>query len=208
MIPPTPSATNRVEAPAAPAAPPAPPPSAPPPAPQHPLAFQADFKLPFAVTTLITGLELVNANDYQSPFAPVPQLVLGLHVWRIGVGVGFGFTNFGVRAADGIDSATELLVAPTFTFDVFQSKDAKVALYALAAPVLGLILVNQPGQPVSIQSDIGFQAALGASYALHDNFRVGLEVGPVGHVFNTNYTETVYTMALYTALVGTFAYPR
>jgi len=43
---------------------------------------------------------------------------------------------------------------------------------------------------------------------LHPNFRLGLEVGPVGHFYNTAGDETFSTITLYTALVGTFLYPR
>lgn len=101
-------------------------------------------------------------------------------------------------------SITELLIAPTLTFDVFQSNDGKVALYVLGAPIFGNIIITNE----SPESDVGFQFALGANVALHENFRVGLESGPVGHFYNGSDVQSVSTIGLYTALVGTFVYPR
>jgi hypothetical protein len=54
-----------------------------------------------------------------------------------------------------------------------------------------------------------FQFALGANYAPHENFRRGLEVGPVGHFYSgSSSQESISTVTLYTALVGSFLYPR
>jgi hypothetical protein len=164
------------------------------------VAFKADFKLPFATGTL-AGAE----GATSSPFAPVPQLVVGFQAGRFGLGAGFGFTSFGASEGEigGGQSLTEVLIAPTVTVDLFQSSDHKVALYALGAPIFGVVLVSNE----SAESDLGFQFALGASYSLHKNFHLGLEVGPVGH-FYMQPDETVDTVSIYTALVGSFVYPR
>ena len=69
----------------------------PPPQNKHPLAFRADFKLPFTVSTLLAGGE---GAAEQNPFAPVPQLVLGFQFGRIGVGVGLGFTRVSVSTTE------------------------------------------------------------------------------------------------------------
>ena len=168
-------------------------------------SFRADFKLPFAVATFVGGNAAAPA-----PFAPVPQLVLGFQTGRFGLGAGIGFTRFGVSGGGGFSfgsqSLTELLFSPTVTVDAFQSRDRKVAFYLLGAPVFGVI-VSQTFSKGNVDSDLGFQFALGASYALHENFRLGMEVGPVGHFYNTQNT-TYTTMSLYTALVATFVYPK
>ena len=96
------------------------------------------------------------------------------------------------------------MFSPTLTIDAFRSNDDKVALYILSAPIFGLILVTNS----SAESDLGFQFALGANVALHENFRLGLEVGPVGHFYGGAENESVSSISLYTALVGTFIYPR
>jgi hypothetical protein len=184
---------------------------------EHPTAFRADFKLPFAVSTLLVNGSNVSGSDISSsPFAPVPQLFLGLQTGRVGLGAGIGFTRIGASATSLVASGglgggfnesfslTELLLAPTLTLDAFQSKDGKVALYVLAAPIFGIILESNE----SAESDLGFQFALGANMALHDNFRLGLEVGPVGHFYNSSGDETFSSISLYTALVGSFLYPR
>jgi hypothetical protein len=184
--------------------------AAPPPKDKHPLAFRADFKLPFTVSTLLAGGE---GGAEQNPFAPVPQLVLGFQFGRIGIGVGLGFTRVSASTTEVVlvgasttssSSITEPLIAPTLTVDVFQSNDGKVALYVLGAPIFGDIIVTNE----SSESDVGFQFALGANVALHENFRVGLEAGPVGHFYSVSDNESVSTISLYTALVGTFVYPR
>jgi hypothetical protein len=187
----------------------------------NPLAFRADIKLPFLVSTLyeseIVGEE-VGAAPVSSPFAPVPQLVLGTHCGRIGIGLGLGFSRFALEVASpGFGgssmttySDTELMVAPTLTVDVFQSDDAKVALYLLGAPIFGDIIVSND----SSIADFGFQFALGARYALHDNFQVGLEAGPLGHFYyvpsvqSGEASEIMSSMGIYTAIVGSFVYPR
>jgi hypothetical protein len=175
------------------------------------MAFRADFKLPFTVSTLSTGGE--GGGLEQNPFAPVPQLVLGFHVGRIGLGAGLGFTRIGVTtsevsfsggATSASNSIAEILIAPTLTVDVFQSDDGKVAFYVLGAPIFGDILITGENS----ESDLGFQFALGANLALHENFRLGLEVGPVGHFYSGEENESASTISLYTALVGTFVYPR
>jgi hypothetical protein len=173
----------------------------------HPTAFRADFKLPFIVASLLAG-----TGVSPSPFAPVPQVVLGLQTGRVGLGAGFGFTSLGESSSVGTfpsgsgpsQSLTELLIAPTFTFDGFQSDDGKVAFYFLGAPLFGILLESNQ----SAQSDFGFQFAFGASYALHDNFRIGMEAGPVGHFYSTSGGDTYSSVSLYSALVATFAYPR
>jgi hypothetical protein len=101
-------------------------------------------------------------------------------------------------------SETELLIAPTLTFDAFQSFDRRVALYLLGAPILGVVLESSEGS----RSDLGFQFAVGTNVAVHDNFRVGIEVGPVGHFFSGGDANGHSEITLYTAIVGTFAYPR
>ena len=180
------------------------------------LAFRADMKLPFTVSNSFTssnGASFISSN----PFAPVPQLTLGLQYKRLGFGLGFGFMNFGysipaTNNGGGIFgtsassySLTELMIAPTVTYDLFQSNDHRVALYALGAALFGdIIETNQDSL-----TDLGFQFAVGANVALHENFRVGLEVGPVGHFYNGGpNNETLTTVSVYTALVGTFVYPR
>jgi hypothetical protein len=191
----------------------APPPVAPPPrAPptvtnEHPLAFRADLKLPFAVATSSTSQ--LGASGL---VAPVSQLVLGIHYGRIGAGVGVGFsrlafTTTNVTTAGSSSSSqsdTEILIAPTLTVDAFQSEDGEVALYLLGAPILGTILVTNQ----SDESDFGFQVAVGANVALHDNLRLGMEVGPVGHFYGGGSTGASSVITMYTALVATFAYPR
>jgi hypothetical protein len=183
--------------------------AAPPPQDKHPLAFRADFKLPFTVSTLLAG----EGEAEQNPFAPVPQLVLGFQFGRIGVGVGLGFMRLSASTTGVVlvgastsssSSIAEPLIAPTLTVDLFQSNDGKVALYVLGAPIFGDIIITNE----SSESDVGFQFALGANLALHENFRVGLEAGPVGHFYSVGDNQSLSTISLYTALVGTFVYPR
>jgi hypothetical protein len=175
----------------------------------HPLAFRADFKLPFAIDMLLSN----QSGETPSPFAAVPQLVLGFQTGRFGLGAGIGFTRMGVSSSanalggltvgSAAGSITELLLAPTVTVDAFQSEDGKVALYFLGAPIFGLVLETNS----DATSDLGFQFAIGANVALHKNFHVGLEVGPVGHFYNSD-GVTFSNISLYTALVGSFVTPR
>lgn len=169
------------------------------------------MKLPFTAATL----DNTTNNVSNTPFGAVPQLVLGMRPSRrIGLGLGFGFTRLSYQESNGCVGSgctssptftlAELSLAPQLTVDAFHSTDDKVELYLLGAPIFGLVL--ETGQ--SAQSDIGFQFALGANYALHPNFRIGLEVGPVGHFYNLAGGETLSTVSLYTALVGSFVYPR
>jgi hypothetical protein len=172
------------------------------------VAFRADFKLPVAIGSLYA-----NHQVSQSPFATVPQLVLGGQAGRVGFGAGLGFSrlsyssaslNFGGASGGNYEQLTELSVAPTLTFDAFRSDDGKVALYVLGAPIFGIILQSNQ----SAASDLGFQFAIGARYALHENFRIGLEAGPLGHFYNLGDNETLGVITLYTALVGSFVFPR
>jgi len=111
---------------------------APPPGPevrvptQHPTSFRLDLKLPFAVGTLLGDTS--TASETQSPFAPVPQFVIGFQTGRVGLGAGIGFTRLGLSmnnvdvptGVGGFDegtsaSITDLLFAPTLTIDMFES---------------------------------------------------------------------------------------
>jgi hypothetical protein len=171
----------------------------------HGAAFRADFKLPFTVSNLYEGQGAPSPN----PFAPVPQLALGLEIGRFGFGLGFGFTSVSATlpaSEAGISTTiTELMIAPTLTYDVFRSNDNKVGFYLLGAPIFGDVIITNEAS----LSDIGFQFALGAHVALHENFHVGLEAGPVGHFYSgSSNTTSLSTVSLYTALVGTFVYPR
>jgi hypothetical protein len=167
----------------------------------HPTAFRADFKLPFTVASLASG----SGGSSALPIA-VPQLILGFQSGRWGLGAGIGFTTVSESAGEfsSTENAAEVLIAPTLTVDAFQSKDGKAALYFLGAPIFGIIV----GSNQSAESDLGFQFAVGANYALHENFHIGLEVGPVGHFYSGNEGASESVVSIYTALVGTFVYPR
>jgi hypothetical protein len=172
----------------------------------HPTAFRADFKLPFTLGALFASGDVTS-----SPFAPIPQLILGFRSGRWSFGAGIGLTHLQESAEFGEStSLNEVLIAPTLTVDVFQSNDGKVAFYLLGAPIFGIVLESNETSP---GSDLGFQFAAGVSYALHPNFRIGMEAGPVGHFYNLpngldSPGETLSSINLYTALVATFAYPR
>jgi hypothetical protein len=179
------------------------------------LAFRADFKLPFALATDFNG---TSGGVNQTILAPVPQLVLGIQYGRVGMGAGLGFERIGSNSiafvgggtmppsmSTSSTSTTELLIAPTFTLDLLQSHERKVSLYLLGAAVFAAVLQSNQ----SASSDLGFQFALGTDAALYDSFRIGLEVGPVGQFFTGNNGGNSHNeITLYTALVGTFVYPR
>lgn len=170
-----------------------------------PTAFRADIRLPASIVTF------VNTNGNAISSAPsVPLLALGLRTGRVGVLGGLGFSRVTVSRSRGLggigqsDSSTEVSFAPTLTYDFFQSTDQKALFYGLGAAILGAVV--PPNGTVS--KDLGFQFAVGASYALHENFRLGLEAGPVGHVLDAGSSSTVSVVTMYAALVGSFLYPR
>jgi hypothetical protein len=176
-----------------------------------------DLKLPFALTTDYSG---TNGGVFQTTLAGAPQLVFGFQYGRLGVGAGLGFARVGQTNVEILNpgnpglpggvtnsssSSGEVLIAPTVTFDAFRTHDRKVALYLLGAPIFGLIFRSQ----ASAASDIGFQFAVGADVALHENFLLGLEAGPIGHFYGgQNSGGGDNTITLYTAIVATFVYPR
>ena len=56
----------------------------------------------------------------------------------------------------------------------------------------------------SVEAEAG---SVGANYALHKNFLVGLAVGPLGQfndIGSSNAVETIGTIGMYSAVVGTF----
>jgi hypothetical protein len=171
------------------------------------VAFRADFKLPFTLSTLYGG----SAPAFV--LAPVAQLALGLQYGRIGLGIGLGFTHYettspassGSGAASTSTSGTEVMIVPTLTCDMFRSTDGKVALYLLGAPIFGDVVVTNRAS----LSDLGFQFALGTNIALHDSFRLGIEAGPVAHFYaGESGVTSLSTVSIYTALVGSFVFPR
>jgi len=151
----------------------------------------------------------------------VPQLDAGVTFgrWSIALGVGFlrgslGASTVGTPGSSSEVSATLLSIAPTVLFDLVRSTDDRVALYALAslAPAL---LVLDTGSAGNCGSNggfvLGYQAALGARYALHPQFMLGLEAGPTGQLStptgcatNGSTDVSVGLHGMYGAVVGTF----
>lgn len=177
-----------------------------------PTAFRVDLRLPVSLFTVLgTGGSYVSISATPS----IPLLALGLRTGRVGMLAGLGFSRvtssatynpnlYGGGGVTQSSSSTEVTFAPTLTYDFFQSDDQKAAFYGLGAVLFGAV-VPPDGK---VQKDLGFQFALGASYALHENFRLGLEAGPVGHVVDTGLTGSASVVTMYAALVGTFLYPK
>lgn len=177
-----------------------------------PTAFRVDLRLPVSLFTVLgAGGSSVSISATPS----IPLLALGLRTGRVGVLAGLGFSRitsnttynnpypYGGGGSQS-SSSTEVTFAPTLTYDFFQSDDQKAAFYGLGAALFGAV-VPPDG---TIKKDLGFQFALGASYALHENFRLGLEAGPAGHVYDTGLTGSASVVTMYAALVGTFLYPK
>ncbi len=155
----------------------------------------------------------------------VPQMVPGITFdrWSIGLGLGFLRGSLGSSTAGSVAPGTEVSAtlvsfAPTVVFDVLRSADDHVALYALAslAPAFLVIDTGSSGPCGSPGSFVlGYQAALGARYAFHPQFMLGLEAGPTGQITATSIgcstpgssDTTVGLHGIYGALVGTFVGP-
>jgi hypothetical protein len=155
----------------------------------------------------------------------VPQLVVGGNFGRWSVGLGVGFVRGSLDASSvGNPSGTQLSVtylsfAPTVQLDLIRSTDNRVALYALAALAPSLVVVDGGGGgggPCNGGAGfvLGYQTAIGARYAFHKQFMLGVERGPSGVVStmvgcstpgSTNIAPALH--AMYGALVGTFLTP-
>ena len=155
----------------------------------------------------------------------VPQLVVGgmFGRWSVGLGIGFVRGTLDVSSAGSTGgsqqvSATYLAFAPTVQFDLLRSSDDRVALYALAALAPSLVVVDSGSGGSTCNGGAGFvfgyQAAIGARYAFHKQFMLGVEGGPSGAFStavgcstpgSTNIAPGLH--AMYGALVGTFVTP-
>jgi hypothetical protein len=155
----------------------------------------------------------------------VPTLVAGAVFGRFSIGLGVSFlrgtldvSSTGGAGSSAQASITYLGFAPTVQFDVVRSSDNRVALYALAALAPSVVVLDTGSGGGTCNGGAGFvlgyQAALGARYALHKQFMLGLEAGPSGAIAtalgcsapgSTNVAPGLHGM--YGALVGTFVTP-
>jgi hypothetical protein len=164
--------------------------------------FRLDAKLPVTVGTITVGF-----GNGPSGAIPVPPLVPGVagRNWSVGLGLGYNRVSGG---GNGGGSASLITIAPTATFDFWQSTGGRVGLYGL----LGVVLAPGFGNASTsrlIPTDLstGLQVALGAHVQLHRNFLLGLEAGPFTQFLVVTGPNEATVTAFYGALVGTVLAP-
>jgi hypothetical protein len=149
--------------------------------------------------------------SFAGTFTAVPSLLLGARlIGRLHVGLGFGFTrlsNLGGGGGGGTD-LNLVTFAPTAAFDLIKSHDERVAFYLKAALPLGPVITCNTGAPCDNNFAISFDLALGARYALHKMFALGLEAGAGGTWIGPQRNNTTGFVSVYGALVGSFMYGK
>jgi hypothetical protein len=171
--------------------------------PDNAFLFEARLSLgtPFSVGTL----------SAPSTFAAVPSLLVGARLGgRLHLGLGFSFFRLSNGGAGGGGSSDYNVVvfAPTAALDLVKSHDERVALYGKLGLPLGPVITCSTGAPCDNSFGIGFDFALGARYALHHMFALGLEAGVSGSFIGPQRNNTAGLVTVYGALVGTFYYGR
>ena len=144
-------------------------------------------------------------------FLAVPSLTFGGRIAdRVQVGLGFSFFRSST-AAGGTATTTDNNVvnfAPTVSVDAFKSNDNRAAFYIKFALPLGPVITCVGNLPCDNGFAVGFDLALGARYAVHRIFAVGLEAGTAGSYINPQRQGTNGVVYFYGALVGTVYFSR
>ncbi len=165
-----------------------------------------ELKLPLQYT-VNTGA--IGTSDLA--VAPLPELLIGLRAGRVTVELGFGIAREATRLGGVIDTTqetiTEFVVAPVLALDLFQSRDRKMALYALGAPLFGA--VTESAIDSNTTAIYGFLAGFGVRLAVHRNLTLGLESGVTGQYFHlpTSSTNSVGVTSVFAALAAGFVAP-
>ena len=163
-------------------------------------AFLFEARLAFGSSVITFGGGTVAA------FQAVPSLLVGARlVDRLQIGLGFGFLRTSAEAGTGTSANNIVTFAPTAEFDLVKSRDNRVAFYGKAALPLGPV-INCPGGGASCDNNfaVGFDLGLGARYALHRMFSLGLEAGVGGTFIGPQRNNTVGIVTVYGGLVGSF----
>jgi hypothetical protein len=136
-------------------------------------------------------------------FSVMPALVIGARLAnRVDFGVGLSFVRFSTDTT----ALNVLTFAPTVAVDVVKAKDNKVDLYLKLGLPLGPVIVTQ-GPVTDKGFGVGFQLGVGARYALHPMFAIGMEGGATGQFVNPQRgTQGNGFANFYGALTGTFFY--
>ena len=139
-------------------------------------------------------------------FGVTAGLLVGARIIdRLHLGLGFAF----VRTDNGAGSNNRVNFAPTVAVDIIKAHDDRVAFYGKVALPLGPIVVCPPGPgDCDAGFNVGFDFGLGARYAFHRMFAMGLEAGVVGSFDNPQRNVHTSTVTFYGALVGTFWYGK
>jgi hypothetical protein len=193
--------------------------------PGEPLAFELDARLALSINsvtvssagTTIPVAPGTLATVFYSSSLPVPQLAAGVRSGRFAALLGFGFSYSAPSSVTGSSpNVSQIVLAPTGTADLFRSYDGRVAVYGLFGLLLAPVVVNftlsNGVTPATAQSEldlnVGLQIAVGARFALHRNFRIGLEAGPLVQFLRVDENNSPTTVSFYGALVGSFVYPQ
>jgi hypothetical protein len=158
-------------------------------------AFQFDTRLGFQ------GGMVISQQGSTFGFNVTPQMTFGARLaGRVQVGVGLGLSHLG----SGQSSTTFVLFSPLVAVDVLKARDDRVALYLKAGPHFGGIVQRTGPSTTNGTFALGFDLGLGARYAFHPMFALGMEAGAQTlFVDPTDPGETRFA-GFYAALVGTF----
>jgi hypothetical protein len=165
--------------------------------PNNAFLFEARLGVATPLVFINTGFGMANFESV----TPTPSLLVGARLaGRIHVGLGFSFARFSQPGA----SNNIVSFVPTFAIDMIKSHDDRVAFYGKLGLPLGPIVDCNNGAPCDTGFGIGFDIALGARYAFHRMFALGLEAGVDGTFENPQRDNTVGLVGFYGTLVASF----
>jgi hypothetical protein len=138
-------------------------------------------------------------------FTALPSLLLGARlINRLQVGVGFSYFHISNTVGANGTGLNAVVFAPTFAVDIIKSHDDRAAFYGKAALPMGAIITTFPNAPDDTGFGVGFDFALGARYAFHRSFALGLEAGVSGAFAYPERQDAPAMVNVYGALVGSF----
>jgi hypothetical protein len=167
-------------------------------------AFLFEARLGLGVPTTLPNAGALGATTTAGVVA-TPALLVGARLLdRLHLGLGFGFFRLQFESAGQTSAANLVTFAPTVAVDLAKSKENRVAFYFKGALPMGPAVTCQPAAPCDNNFSIGFDFGLGARYALHPMFALGLETGVAGSFLGPQRNNTVGVVNVYGALVGSF----
>jgi hypothetical protein len=171
-----------------------------------------DFRLGFGLPIAASFVPLAGTGGapvQSQEVSVIPHLAGGFRVIdRIQIGLGFSYFRSSLTTGTTLSSTVAynlFYFTPFVVIDFARTHDRRAAFYGKFGLPLGADIITQSRAPDSNGFIVGYDFTLGARYAFHPAFALGLETGLLGTFINPERDDAnVAFTTFYSSLVGTF----